>query len=381
MRRQDLSSHGTEKDRTETRELLDWTRKGPLPEAAPKRGSDRPFSGQRGPDYSPDLAGDRSRRPAFEQGEAKQRDFSNWERKGPLTPTAPPATGGVRSADRPTSHDGPRERRNSPAWGEGRSQDGSRPPRREFSERPAPERVPTAAELDNQWRSKMRPDPPPVTTNTPPKTESKAPPSPAPVPAPPTVRPKLNLQKRTVSQAETSPALQSGSSDAKASPFGGARPIDTAAREKEIGEKIKQRKEQEDKAREDKRLIEEKAKEKRATKDSGKADQRPEKGKSKANGQSKEGDTNENKGNNYQILRRHAVDNGSDVGNEKELLNTSIQPEGDKNINPQEVVRDANGVSTEATTDEQLQEEGWSTVSKPSKGRRGGNSGARAIAS
>jgi len=50
------------------------------------------------------------------------------------------------------------------AWGEGRpqgSQDGgSRPPRREFQERPVVERTPTAAEQDSQWRTKMRPDAP-----------------------------------------------------------------------------------------------------------------------------------------------------------------------------------------------------------------------------
>ena len=327
------------------------------------------------------MGGDRPRRPAFEQGEAKHRDFSNWERKGPLTPTVPPGAPSARGTDRPSSHDGPRDRRNSPAWGEGRSQDGSRPPRRDFVERPAPERVPTAAEMDNQWRSKMRPDLPPVTSQSPSKPEIEAPPSPAPVPAPPTVRPKLNLQKRTVSQAEGSPALPTGSSDAKASPFGAAKPIDTSAREKEIEEKLKQRKELEDKAREEKKNAEEKAKDKRPSKEGGKIDQRPEKARSKTNGQSKEGEQNEAPSKNYQILRREAEDIDSHGGDGKDQPDSLIQPEGDGNVKPQEIVRDTNGASPEATRTEQLQEEGWSTVSKPSKGRRGANGGTRAIAS
>ena len=300
-----------------------------------------------------------------------------------MTPTIPSGAPNVRGSDRPTSHDGPRDRRNSPAWGEGRSQDGSRPPRRDFVERPAPERVPTAAELDNQWRSKMRPDMPPVASHPPSKPDTQAPPSPTPVPPPPTVRPKLNLQKRTVSQAEGSPALPTGSSDAKASPFGAAKPIDTSARDKEIEEKLKQRKELEEKAREEKKNSEEKekAKEKRPAKDTGKTDQRPEKARSKANGQTKEGEQSEAPGKNYQILRRDAEDTESQAGEEKEQSDTLIQPEGDGNVKPQEIVRDTNGVSGDETSKEQLQEEGWSMVSKSSKGRRGANSGARAIAS
>ena len=182
-----------------------------------------------------------------DQGDGKVRDFSNWERKGPLTPTIPSA-----GSARPVSRDGPRDgRKNSPApaWGEGRSQEGSRPPRREFSDRPPIERAPTAAEMDNQWRTKMRPDPPAVKTptlspspshkglSTPasPASGTKAtlaePRDTAPTPAPPTTRPKLNLAKRTVSTADpnTSASPLSSATTAadapKSSPVGAAKNI------------------------------------------------------------------------------------------------------------------------------------------------------------
>ena len=344
--------------------------------------------GPRGGDYSPDMNADRPRRPPFDQGDGKHRDFSNWERKGPLTPTIPQGASGGFGSDRPMSRDGPRDRKNSPAWGEGRSQDGSRPPRRDFAERPVPERAPTAAELDNQWRSKMRPDPPAASPEAPAHKEVNPPPSPAQAPAAPATRPKLNLQKRTVSQAEPSPGLPAGASDAKASPFGAARPIDTAAREREIEEKIKQRKELEDKAREEKKIdekkaVEEKSKEKRTTKEyPGKSDQRADRGKVKTNGHPKDADPEERKSHNYQILRREAADNESEAGEGKASEPAPITiAEQEKGVKPQEIVKDINGSPAEATSAEQLQEEGWSTVSKPSKGRRGGNSGARAIAS
>lgn len=167
------------------------------------------------------------------ESDGKFRDFGNWERKGPLSPTGP-----VREGGRPRTNEGSGFRKSSPAWGEGRSQDGSRPPRREFQER-----APTAAEMDNAWRSKMRPDQP---------KESSNPPSPAAAPVSPAAptRPRLNLQKRTVTDAVSSPAASTGTG---ASPFGGARPIDTAAREKEVEERrqlaLRQKKEADEKAK------------------------------------------------------------------------------------------------------------------------------------
>ena len=379
-----------EKERPDAREFNDWTRKGPLPDLGQRRSADRPAFGGRTPDSSSDAGGDRpTRRPAFEQGDGKVRDFSTWERKGPLTPTLPSSVPAARNLDRPSSHDGPRDRRNSPAWGEGRSQDGSRPPRREFVDRPTIERAPTAAEMDTQWRLKMRPDAVAANPPAPSGTEASVPSSPAtaaPVaqPAPPTTRPKLNLQKRTVSQAEPSPALGTGMSDSKSSPFGAARPIDTSAREKEIEDKIKQRKEQEDKAREEKRVADDKLKEeKRLAKELERAE-KVERTKDRVNGQTREGDHGELPERNYQILRR---DTGDDAGTSVEtepIRGTNGSVKDDNSVKPQDIVRDTkttNGVSTESST-EKLEEEGWSTVSaKSSKGRKGANPGARAIAS
>src|SRR5204862_5173902 len=102
-----------------------------------------------------------------------------------------------REGGRPRTNEGPRSRRMSPAWGDGStrggSHDGSRPPRREFQDRSHVERAPTAPEMDNQWRSKMRPDPPAKSST--PSLDGSSPPSPA-LSSAPLTRPKLNLQKR-----------------------------------------------------------------------------------------------------------------------------------------------------------------------------------------
>jgi translation initiation factor 4B len=214
------------------------------------------------------------REPQADDG--KVRDLGNWERKGPLSPVPQPERSESRDgsraprpleAGRSESYRGGARRASPAAWGgsgEAHSGDGSRPPRREFAERPErPERVPTAADKDMQWRTSMRPD---LATKSPVQSRegSEAPPSPAGgAPAQPAGRPKLNLAKRTVSEAPAivSPALSV--SDSKANPFGAARPIDTAAREKLIEEKrvqaLKEKKEADDKAKEDRRLAKEAA--------------------------------------------------------------------------------------------------------------------------
>ena len=410
-----------EKDRPDAREFGDWTRKGPLADIPGQRrasdrggfgdrGGERGGFGSRGFDNVSEAGSDRggSRRPAYEQGDGKIRDFSNWERKGPLTPSVP-SSQPARSMDRPISRDEPRERKNSPAWGEGRSQDGSRPPRREFVERPQVERAPTAAETDNQWRSKMRPDPPAVLaapaatatkSPTPSNRELSNPPSPA-APPPPTVRPRLNLQKRTVSEAPNESAPASATSDAKASPFGAAKPIDTFAREKEIEEKrelaMRQKKEAEDKAREEKRAADEKAREeKRLAKEAEKA----------AVPKEKAGNQEEEKANgdappaarSYEILRR-ATEDETLADEEADAEGEIGQIVEDKAVKPKEIVRDIpvknsdnawrNGTATaesqasesSAPSADTLEKDGWSTVSKPRNNRRGGNQPARAIAS
>ena len=243
------------------RDFSDWTRKGPLADLP--RSNDRRGSGG---DYS-------ERRPLRDPAPAddgKVRDFGNWERRGPLSPLPQAerqegSREGSRARTMETRSESFRNnRRASPSWGPGegqQQQEGSRPPRREFAERQ--ERVVSAADKDMQWRTSMRPD---MAGKSPGQSRegSEAPPSPAAAPALPAGRPKLNLAKRTVSETPnvTSPALPSAT-ESKASPFGAARPIDTAAREREIEEKrilaIQQKKEADEKAKEERRLAKEAA--------------------------------------------------------------------------------------------------------------------------
>lgn len=243
-----------DRERAEFVRDIDWSRKGPLADL-PNRGDRRNDFGERRPPREP-------------QDDGKVRDFGNWERRGPLSPLPP-------TEQRPGSRDGSRQRteggrtdsfrgdrKASPAaWGPGEGRQDSRPPRREFADRP--ERAPTAAEKDSQWRSSMRPDVPKTTPGQS-REGSEAPPSPAGQHAVPASRPKLNLVKRTVSDAPAviSP-LVAANTDSKASPFGAARPIDTAAKEREIEEKrlqaLKEKKEAEEKAKEERRLAKEAA--------------------------------------------------------------------------------------------------------------------------
>jgi translation initiation factor 4B len=280
-----------------------------------------------------------------------------------------PSAEGPREGGRRFEGAAPREHRPSPAWGEGRPEGAA--PRREFQPsegRPQYERQPTAGDLDNQWRSKMRPDAA-SPTGTP---DDSTPSSPAPQTATLASRPKLNLAKRTVSEAQ--PAPSSAASD-KPNPFGAARPIDTAAREKEIEEKqklaVQQKKEADDKAREEK-----KAKEAAAKEASSKEEDSEEKPRADTEALSKEGEAGE-----------------ADVQDE----NANGEIVDDKAVKPQEVVRDPpksegswrRKSSTPAepaagTTTETLDEDGWSTVTKPVKNARNtrrGGAPTRAIAS
>lgn len=373
------------KDRPEARDISDWTRKGPLPDLPGQRSnSGRGGFGagrDRGFDAGSDAGGERSerRRPPPFESDGKSRDFGNWERRGPLSPAAAPSPS---ESGRTRGFEGtPREgRRQSPAWGEGQGTEGSRGPRREFQERPHVERQPTAAEADNQWRSRMRPDAPVKSpTSTP---DVSTPSSPAPAPAAPAGRPRLNLAKRTVSEAQPGP--ESSTSSDKPNPFGAARPIDTAAREREVEEKrqlaIRQKKEADEKAREERKAKE--ATEKAAPKDS--AQPTPTR--------KDENSTEEKPKANFEILQR--VEEGNSAGQDEDAQGEIVQ---DKAVKPQEVVRDppkseagswrrqSNTPATPTTTTETMDEDGWSTVTKPTKNvknnRRGGGAPARAIAS
>lgn len=405
------------KDRGEVREINDWTRKGPLPPLPTdqRRTSDRAFA-SRNYDNLSDAGSDRGeRRRPFEQGDGKVRDFSNWERKGPLSPLTPsgstagdfsrPRTReGPREGQREGPRDGPRDRRTSPAWGEARSQDGSRPPRKEFQEKPSTDRAPSAADMDSQWRARMRPDAP-SKSSTPPQEKSD-PPSPAAPSAAPATRPRLQLQKRTVSEHETtSPSGSTAASDSKPSPFGGARPIDTFAREKEIEERrqlaLRQKREQDEKKR---------AASKAATRDQ-RAAAPVEEAKAKENGDAQASTptaTPVGTASNFALLNRvHDKENGAQVqqaDQEDEHKGEKSKTEGengrivdDKEVKPREIVREmpsernkdagnSSGVERKTadsatTSADALEEDGWSTVSKVRNNRRGGSQAARAIAS
>jgi translation initiation factor 4B len=381
-----------DRDRPDARDFGDWTRKGPLPDLPSnnRRVSDRGFGSRNfESDRLSDAGSDRAdrRRSPFAEGDGRVRDFGNWERKGPLSPlppTAPAARNG-----RPTHVEAGADRKRSPAWGEGRSQDGSRPPRREFTEKPHIERTPTAPELDNEWRSKMRPNPPASKESTP-SREPSGPPSPAAPPAP-TVRPKLNLQKRTISEAEV-PSPTPAVSDAKANPFGGARPIDTAAKEREIEEKrqlaLRLKREQDEKAKEEKRLA----------KDAAKAE-KPVTTVSLGTKEKENGGETPPSGKNFEILRKAGdegdvsdateEDNEADQGKAPAVVEKPMKPREMKNVPPKKSEgawrrkSDNKKLETPAEQGTQSIEEGWSTVSKPKNSRRGGhqNQAARAIAS
>ena len=333
--------------------------------------------------------GSRRGAPSFE-GDGKVRDFGNWERKGPLSPGA--GQGSMREG-RVRSNEGAKERKLSPSWGEGRSQNGSRPPRRDFSDRPPVERQPTAADMDDQWRARMKPDAP-----TPSRTpEASTPNSPA-APVAPAGRPRLNLQKRTVSEVEPALPSASSTSDAKASPFGAARPIDTAAREREIEEKrqlaLRQKKEADEKAREEKKAREtaERAEKERKSSSAGTDVE-----KEKSSEKSENGAASPPPGKNFEILRRVGEGDGdADADSTDEPVNGAAA--GDKAVKPKEVVVDPKkeqgswrrkgstpAAAPEGSTTAALEEDGWSTVQKNPKqrgNRRGGGAHpSRALAS
>lgn len=344
-----------------------------------------------------DAGSERGSRRPFEQGDGKVRDFSNWERKGPLLPAASAAPS-LREGGRQRSKDGPQFRKASPAWGEPRSQDGSRPPRREYQEKPVIERAPTAAEMDNQWRTKMKADVPAKSPT--PSRDTSTPPSPAPAPLPAT-RPRLNLQKRTVSEAEPSLSNATPAADSKASPFGAARPVDTSAKEREIEEKrqlaIRQKREAEEKLKaakaEEKRLAKEAEEQGVAGKDTEETESTDIKEVSADAPQP---------GRNFEILRR-ASENGNEIdGDENEEVDAEVgAPVDDKAVKPKEVVRDARPAKANGQwrgkgpkpkeapapaqapdTAKTLEEDGWSTVSNTKqRNNRRGNQAARAIAS
>ena len=246
----------------------------------------------------------------------------------------------------------------------------------------------------------MRPDAPAKSPTPTQSREASNPPSPAQATAPAT-RPKLNLQKRTISEAVpvTSPTAESG--DSKASPFGAARPVDTSAKEREIEEKrqlaLRQKKEADDKARaekaEEKRLAKE-AKEKATAEKAanGKKDTTDADGAKDADA---DADTPAAKPN-FEILRRASEGPNGMTADEDEDVEVEEDPTmvEDKDVKPKTVVRDApsakangnwrGGSKEEPKADDtsaDLEEEGWSTIPTKQRNTRRGNPGQRAIAS
>lgn len=341
------------------------------------------------------------RRPGFFEGDGKVRDFGNWERKGPLSPVPGAAPQQMRDGGRLREGSGPpRDRSQGPSWGEGRSDAGSRPPRKEFEQRPAPERVPTAAERDNQWRAGMKADASPAPT-----PDVSAPTSPQ--QQAPKERPKLNLSKRTVSNVNETDAGAASASGSSNSPFGAARPINTAQREREVEEKrelaLRQKKEAEDKAKEEKAAKEAAARSARAERaDRGQAQEddkvtspssetapkgrRPSRQQNGAKQAPKEnGETPTAQRSNFSILQRDTEGDEEGEGPAIDQEDANGEIVGDKEVKPQEVVREVpkgtqqGAVQNTEPTAEGMEEDGWSTVAaKPKNSRRGG---ARAIAS
>lgn len=258
----------------------------------------------------------------------------------------------------------------------------------------------------------MKPDPPaaPAAPAAPARSpalsnrEPSNPSSPVAAPPPPATRPKLNLQKRTVSEAPSEASASPALPDAKASPFGAARPIDTATREKEVEEKrqiaIREKKEAEERAREERKVAEEKAKEEKRLQKEAERAARAERADaepaatSKSNGAEKEkenGVTSPTAGKNYEILRRSADEDMAAVDDEAEEGDANGNIIDDKSIKPKEVVRDMvdgetkiNGASAEKTepnaepSAESLEDDGWSTV--PSKTRQNRKATNRVLA-
>lgn len=204
----------------------------------------------------------------------------------------------------------------------------------------------------------MRPDAPPAKEPSNPPSPAAAPASPA-APAAPATRPKLNLQKRTVGETPLSPAP---GTESKASPFGGAKPIDTATREKQVEERrelaIRQKKETDEKAKA------EKAEKQRAAKEQAKA----EKAATQADPNGKDNPDMPQGGKNFDILRETGGDEGGMTADQDE---EATKATGESQEAP---AGQANG-SALAEGAEALagDDEGWSTVStKQRTNRRGG---------
>lgn len=254
----------------------------------------------------------------------------------------------------------------------------------------------------------MRPDPPApvVAPNRSPalsNREISTPPSPAAAPQAPNVRPKLNLAKRTISEAEPN-AKSPLATDSKASPFGAAKPIDTASREKEVEEKrqlaLREKKEAEEKIRDEKKVADDKAREEKKMAREAEKTEKASSTRENPNGQEsvkENGAAAPQPGKNYEILRRKTNEDMNNADRNAAAFRENGMIVEDKAVKPKEIVRDISPKKTEGelingdsspqvgvpaeTTADTLENDGWSTVSKPRNNRRNGNQASRAIAS
>ena len=218
-----------------------------------------------------------------------------------------------------------------------------------------------------------------------------------------TSRPKLNLQKRTVSEAEPGAAAAAAAAAAdssKPNPFGGARPIDTAAREREVEEKrqlaLRLKKDQDDKVREEK-----KAKETVSRPAAPEEASSPIAESSNADSESKENGGDGPKASTYQILSRDDDEADTVEDNQEQDSPANGQIAEDTAVKPKEFIREppkgpkgqdrswrrksstqAAPASPGGSTAEKLEEDGWSTVPSTNKRGRGrGTAGRQAVAS
>jgi len=238
--------------------------------------------------------------------------------------------------------------------------------------------------MDSQWRSRMRPDQPsPLAT---PDASVPSSPQTAAAPAAPASRPRLNLAKRTVSEAPVSADGSSGGS----SIFGGAKPVDTQTRDAEIEKKQREaaaaKKEAEDKAREEKKAREAASKAERAAAVAEKDEKRDSPRENGKPAERKGSDAiSPPPGKQYEILRRmdeEIQEEATDRDAPDASANGDIVQ--DKETKPQEVVRevpvDAAGAqpSSEPSSKE-IEDDGFTVVGdKKKKGRAAAN---RALAS
>ena len=256
--------------------------------------------------------------------------------------------------------------------------------------------------MDSQWRARMKPDAP-VKSPTP-TPDPSTPSSPIATTAVPATRPRLNLQKRTVSEAPAAGDQAAASaSDSKASPFGAARPIDTATREKEVEEKriaLRQKKEEEDreakaKAEAEKAAATAAAAKAAETTGAGAAASTTSPPANAPTGPRENGRTSVSKengastpvqGRSFEILRRVADQENGDAPPELDAEPEEAAGDAPANgavIGGKEVVPDVapttGGSEQPGISTEELEDDGFITVSKPARKGRGGP--ARAVPS